>query len=995
MEKLKSIFESDQPLVRSSRWIAAATLMLASVATLASGQTVNEQYSLAAGHYERQEFDSAIEQFRSIIETYPSTRRAAVSYFYLGESLIQKGDYHAAFPAYEIFLARLPQDDFAARAQFRLAECAYRMKLDQKAVTLLEKYVTSHGDSELASYAYTYLGELRLKRSEPQLSLRVFQHALAQYPNSQGAGQNRYGLARSLQALGQTDQAAKQYAILADSGSGEFFGKAQMQLGVMHLQGGQIDVAKDRLQKSLLHITDLQTRTEAKYWLAKAEMAGGDFDSAFVYLQEAIETTEQDDLKVKMLFDGAISAAQTGKNQIAVNWLDQLRKTWPDTAWSEDSLQMSIELNYKADNYKQAMIDIHRFETEFHDHAQLPVIREYKGRIEYDWKQYDQAASTFGWLIDNYASSADQSQRLGTWLYLRGLAEIGLKQFAKASETLSQVETEGKDQGFKTSVLLAKASSAVGLGQDKTAITFFQQYLAAQPTGASADRARSDLAIAYAQIGDWKSCEELLNQYRSAHEDQNSYLETNLLVGELALTAKRFALADRCFKLLTDQRNPRNYVVRGLSGRAWVQMAQGEEKSAVAVFEQIVSEFGESDYAAEAAMASGKYFEQNDRHDDAIAMYWHVIEKFASTKFVPLAKLRLSYNLVKTQTADQKAVAEGILNKYLASQSELLDEALYQLAWIYQDTQRPKKSLQMFERIVDDFQDSVYWPDAVYRVAQQKIIDQDYQRVAELLQQIRTTDVTRSLRNRLDFLEGQLAAQQQKWDVAEGIMSRVLADCDDETLRKKSRYWLAESLYQREDYENANQEFCRLLDHPDALTDNRLAWVNLRSAQCYARLENWPKALESATRSKTKFKDFEAAYEFDFVIGRCHAAQGRLIEARKSYRSVVQSPLGKSTLTAAMAQWRIGETFFHQEDYERAIEAYYRVDSLYAYEKWRAAALVEAGKCQEHLGNWNHAVKLYHQLVKNFPDSNFRVIAEKRLNMATRQAKNIKAETHK
>lgn len=965
---------------------AAAVLFFCCSIFPASAQTTNDQYGLAAGHYERQEYELAVEAFRDLIEEYPSTRKAAISYFFLGESLVQLGDYQAAYPAYEIFLNRLPQDEYATRAKFRLAECAYRLNLDSQAVTLLEDFVQNYSDNRLVDYAITYLGELRLKRDEPQLALKVLQSALQQYPNSENTPRNRFGLARALQATGQHAQAFKFYEILTQDESNSYYGRAKMQIGVLQFAAGDFSSSQKNLKTAVKSLTGSGHLPEAKFWLAKCEMARKNYELALDEFKDSIEIVNNDELKVAMLFDGAVSAAKAGEPKIAVAWLNQLRKTWPDTSWSDNALQMSIELNYQQGNLEESLSSIAQFESEFSDHDNLPLITEYKGRIQYDQQEYVQSVKTFDSLITKHARDSAAGHPIDRWLYLRGLGELGLQHFAKATETFSSLDTNGKDNEFVGSVLLAEASCAVGMDKPKRAIEFFEQYLATGPSGSSADRARSDLAIAHARTGNWQTCQKILNEFKSGYSDADLYLETKLLVGEIALKNKQFAYAQACFKELASASNPRTFVVRGLSGLAWVRVSQGDEKSAVAVFQQLVKEHGESSFAAEAAMASGKYFEQHDRHANAVDMYRHVLANFSKASFVPMAKLRLSYNLVKSGSTSDLQEAEKILVDYRKNETEFLDEATYQLAWVYQDTARLNQSAALFGTIVNDYQDSVYWPDAVYRVAQQSIADRNYEQAAAAIAKVKNTELSADLQNRFNFLDAQVAVHNKDWSDVEITMLKILATTDDGSLRLKARYWLAESLFQLESYKKSQTEFQRMIEQPDAISKNRLAWANLRNAQCSTQLEQWPEAMDQAVSGKNRFVDFDAAYEFDFVIGRCHAAQGRLTEARKSYRSVIESPNGRSTQTAAMAQWRIGETFFHQEKYERAIEAYYRVDSLYAYDKWRAAALVEAGKCQEHLGNWNHAIKLYQQLIKKFPQSEFKIAAEKRMNLATRQA---------
>ncbi len=197
-----------------------------------------------------------------------------------------------------------------------------------------------------------------------------------------------------------------------------------------------------------------------------------------------------------------------------------------------------------------------------------------------------------------------------------------------------------------------------------------------------------------------------------------------------------------------------------------------------------------------------------------------------------------------------------------------------------------------------------------------------------------------------------------------------------------AQYWMAEAAYRQKDFERAASELATLDRDAVGHSEKWLPRVPLRRAQALAQLGQWPESLAAAETIARRFPDFEEQYEADYLIGRALASQAEFARAREAYSKVFRSPSGGKSETAAMAQWMIGETFFHQESYEAAIAAYLRVEILFAYPQWQAGALLQAGKCQELLGRWKEAAETYARLVRTFPDTEYTDEAKRRLSVA-------------
>ncbi|MEP1645191.1 tetratricopeptide repeat protein, partial [Rhodopirellula bahusiensis] len=79
------------------------------------------------------------------------------------------------------------------------------------------------------------------------------------------------------------------------------------------------------------------------------------------------------------------------------------------------------------------------------------------------------------------------------------------------------------------------------------------------------------------------------------------------------------------------------------------------------------------------------------------------------------------------------------------------------------------------------------------------------------------------------------------------------------------------------------------------------------------------------------------------------------------------------------AQWMIGETYYMQERFGEAIDAYRLVEGISGEGQWTAAALVQAGKSFEQLGRTREAAVCYSTLVRRFANSQHATGARRRL----------------
>ncbi len=688
-------------------------------------------------------------------------------------------------------------------------------------------------------------------------------------------------------------------------------------------------------------------------------------------------------LAVAVLFDGAIAADKSGQDKLAIRWLDRLRKQYPGSRFEEQSLGLSIEILKRNGDSNRALALIHQFKK---SHTEQSTVRtrilETEGRAHYESGRYAKTIEAFESLLnESQAGQAINPSDIANWHYLKSLGHLGLGDFEQAESELSQIDAIAQSDELKPLIQLARATARFGAENYTAAIENYRSYLKLAAGGAESKRARTELTICLAETNRWDEAAAAFDDLASHHEDDAIVLSTVRFLAERSYEAKQNQHAERWFMLMAAPGNDKDVLARGLSGLAWIKMEAADSTSAYEVFERLLTECPDSEYAKDAAMTRAKFLEDEKNYEQAAQMYGLVIRQFSDSTSANVAKLRRAHALQKLGGQVNLEESKILLEEYLAlpSGNPLSDEALYQLGWVLHDLGHPERCIERFAELVDSEPESKYWPDAAFRVLQDRVFQRQIEEAKLLIRRLRAKpNVPPQVLSRVLFIDGQLAASENQWSNVATSMRELIGQTDDVKMKTKAEYWLAESLFRQQDYSEGLAIFQRLTPAVNQLDSKLEPWVLLRTAQCFGNEHDWPNAVVVANGAKSKFPKFEADYELDFVLARGLEDEGKLSDAREIYERVVNSKKGGATETAAIAQWRIGEIYFHQEEYRDAIKAYHKVDSLFTYAHWRSAALFQAGKCQEHLKNNLHAIKLYTQLIENFPETEFAVDAQAR-----------------
>ncbi|HEY5312916.1 MAG TPA: tetratricopeptide repeat protein [Pirellulales bacterium] len=997
-----------------NRRIAVLLLVLASAAgpAVAGGAPADKQYAKATGYYTQGQSALALDEFQKFLAQYGDHPKAPLARFYAGESLVQLRKFAAAAEEFRPLTALDDDPRLARKALFRAAECTYFAGQLADASSLLEQFLKRFAGDKLNAYVLVYLGDVAWEQGDYAASEKHYRRALADFPEGPLADDCRCGIGRILERQAKPDEARVLYAAVIKKGASAAADMARLRLAGLEYAAGNFRPAADTYDQLAHAAADEPTKhrarlghaqalfqlkqltparsllenlsgapgmhVEASYWLGLVQAAQHDYPLAAATLT-GIGAPVDNPLAAAIAFHAGDAWLHAGKTTDALRLFDQVISSWPKSEFADDALLGRARAALADDNstaLKLAVDDLHRL---FPSSDLNPAAARLLARGHLTNKRYAEALGLLEPLVASETKRKADAENLAD-RYLLALAYQGRKRHAEVLSTLAPLLASGDGQ-LRADAIRLQAAALVALEKFAEAIGPLESFLKTTPGTDGVAQAQAQLAVCYAETDKWDQARSAYRALSKSSAVAEITLPTAEILAESALAAGQEEWSAELFKFLASDGNPTAQAAKGLAGLAWSELRGGQLAEAAEHFEQLLKRCPDDPLAAGAGLARGQIFEREKRYDEALAAYQQVLNRYGRSASAPQALLGAArVEELARHLESAAALYERLLKDY--QQLAHRDLALYNSAWVLEGLGRHDEADARFEQLHQGNWRSRYWADAVYRLAERALEQGQRDKSRALLVELIESQPADEVLGHALYLQGQVAAAGEQWDQVEPPLARLIEDLPESPLTNLARFWLAEATYRGGKYGEAKVLFIKLAQELSGKHEKWMAMVPLRRAQICVHEHRWADARQIAETIATDFPGFEQQYEVDYVLGRVLANDARFDDAREAYTRVIRSQLGGQTETAAMAQWMIGETYFHQKNYEAAVREYLRLEVLYVYPTWQAGALLQAGKCHELLGEWEQATEIYARLLKNFPSTSFTDEAARRLRTA-------------
>ncbi|MCA9190264.1 MAG: tetratricopeptide repeat protein [Planctomycetales bacterium] len=835
----------------------------------------------------------------------------------LGIALEEDQQSAKAKRVFQQFIQEQPSHRLFAEVRLRLADNLLREGQVEEAEKIFLD-VSAQPDNALTDYALLRLGFVQNQRGNLTAAQKTYLDLMKRFPDSKHATTAALAVGQNLFQEGNYDEAVEQLRpVIAKQD--EQAAEAAHWLATALLRQQKPNDAIKLLQDVLTWAKDSSSADSLKMDYADALYLNPEqLEKSQSLYQEIAEKSSDPDLSSRATYNVAFAALQLARPADAQKWAEIFLKKYPENPLRNDVAYVAAEALLQQGEHDaaakafQKLLAVDRKNVA----ASIWVVRQ--AMALYLAGKYE---STLQVLADGEATFNEDRVRAEA-LYLRGASHLYLDRLTDAVRELSLSYQTDNEWGSSDEVLMLLAE--------------------AQQRNKDLDGAR-----------------KTLNRLLENHPNSRLKSQAEYKLGQLSAALEDFDGAIERYSAILRDANGRPYHQYASYGIAWCEMQRENYERALPRLREVLRSSTEDAVSADARLAEGVCLRKLGKLDDARSS----LEDYVARETGPtLANGLYELGLCLTQQGEYVAaskVLQRVVNEF--PQHTSMDKILYELAWNYQEQSDVTEASKYFERLAKQFPQSELAAESIYMVAQQKYATEDFTGAVPLYVQVIETHPTQELLEKAHYKLGWSFYQLGKYDESASQFSKQLSSNPTGPLAIDAQFMQAECMFKQRLYASALDRYRLVRNSLETLPPSQLneiaeqvqALIYLHGGQCLREQENWEECAKWLEVVLKKYPESSYLPTAIYELAFCRQNQGQLTDALRLYADVAEK---YRTEVAARARFMMGEVYFSQRDFAKAIPEFQRVMYGFGGERatedirnWQAKSAFEAARCSEVL----------------------------------------------
>ncbi len=974
------------------------------------------RYGLSVCLFRLQRHEEAVSQLKRIRGDDDFAYAAEVATI-LGQCHLALGNFSNATASFGEVVRKHPEHDLADDAAAGQAEALYRDGKFEQVKQPCETLVSRWPDSPHRERAELFWGLADMAQREYAQAAQRFEATRDRFPTGRYADQISLLLGQSLHRSSSLRQAAQQYRRVIDTARREYVPDALYGLAVLEHGAGELEPAGERLDRLLEEFDDHtlapaaqllrgrvwfdlkeeskasalfekvaeldgEYRDDAVYWLAKCDLRRDEPARAAARLTDAIATFPESELLPEMTYDRAVALLRAGEPDEAIGTLRTFRSRYPEHALAAGALHLMAMTEHQQRRYDSSVRLCREFEANYSDHELAGSIAFLRAENLFLAKNYQEAAEAFTTFLGRYPDDTQASKAT----YRLGMSQYHRRRFDESAQVLADV-VDGQDTPSEfASALLAVGDINFQRGEWEAAERDLGDYLSLADDQPSADdallklglsRARQDRPVAALEVFD-----ELIERFpQSAHHLQGVFER-----GQALTTLKKLDDAAVAFEQVLAQGPDSRFAVHALNHLGSIAVNHESYVQAASYFQRAAGAQPTPQGAAESLFQQGQALMSAKHYEQAATVLAALIRDHRSHERVGQAAAQRSIALARQgEHATALAEIERVEREHGANlQAPLLTALWYEKAWCLRELDRTDEAAATYRKVLAGGEAGPLRNHALLELAELEAEAEQYSEAAERLRALRaqadqSDNVSDELLERATYRLGVCEFRLENLDGAITLFEEFLDRFPDSTLAASASLWCGEALFKTGGFDRAVTHLRRVVENHSS--DEAYGPSLLRLGESLAVLQRWKPSEDVFRTYLAVFGDTSLWFQAQFGLAWAMENQQNYEDALPAYEHIVQRHQGE---TAARAQFQMGECLFAMKRLDEAVRELLKVDILYAYPQWSAAALYEAGRCFQEMGNPTNARKQFEQVRTDHGQTRWAQLAEQRLDELSR-----------